>query len=125
MDRAWRVLARTLHIMAIALVVGGVAQGAPVARVSGAFEVAVASGAVLLALDLWRGLAFLHQGAGVAVLLKLALLAVGHAFPVYLFPSYLAATAVASVGSHMSKRWRHFSLLCWKVIDPPAGGARE
>ncbi len=119
MDRAWRVLLRTLHIMAMAVVVGGVAQGAPAGDLRVAFEVTVASGALLLALDLLKSLAFLHQGSGVAVLLKLAILGVGQQLPAYLLASYLAAIAVGSVGSHMPKAWRHFSLLRWKVIEPP------
>ena len=44
------------------------------------------------------------------------LLGLGIAFPAVRFELYLAATLVASVGSHMSSSWRHFSLLHRTVL---------
>ena len=61
--------------------------------------------------ELARTGVFLYTGAGAASILKLALLGLGFAFPVARFELYLAATLLASVASHMSGRWRHWSLL--------------
>jgi hypothetical protein len=95
----------------MALVLGGLAFGVPDARLHAAGVVTVASGVGLLAVELARTGVFLYTGAGAASILKLALLGLGFAFPVARFELYLAATLLASVGSHMSGRWRHWSLL--------------
>ncbi|NTV75289.1 MAG: hypothetical protein HGA66_13925 [Holophaga sp.] len=50
------------------------------------------------------------------MLLKLALLGLGNLVPQQRLGWYLAATAVASIGSHMPGNWRHFSLIHGKVI---------
>jgi hypothetical protein len=95
----------------MALVLGGLAFDVPDARLHAAGVVTVASGVGLLAVELARTGVFLYTGAGAASILKLALLGLGFAFPVARFELYLAATLLASVASHMSGRWRHWSLL--------------
>jgi hypothetical protein len=111
-----QVALRTVHVAAMALVLGGLAFGVPDARLHASVVVTVASGVLLLAVELAKTGVFLYTGAGVASLLKLALLGLGVAFPVARFELYLAATLVASVGSHMSSSWRHWSLLDRKVL---------
>ena len=115
--RPFQVALRTAHIVAMALVLGGLAQGAGAARLEGAILATVASGLLLMLLDLATGSSALTQGSGVAVLLKLALLGLGNLMPQARLPWYLAATAVASIGSHMPARWRHFSFIQWRVIE--------
>ena len=102
---------RTVHVAAMALVLGGLAFDVPDARLHAAGVVTVASGVGLFVVELARTGVFLYTGAGAASILKLALLGLGFAFPVARFELYLAATLLASVGSHMSGRWRHWSLL--------------
>jgi hypothetical protein len=77
----------------------------------------IASGLLLLGIDLWKSGAYLYQGNGAAVLLKLALLGLGQSVPAARLEWYLAATAVASIGSHMPKTWRHWSLLDRRVME--------
>ena len=116
-ERVVKVAARTVHIVAMALVLGGVAYAAPPRALLLPLALTVASGLLLLGTDLWKGGAYLAQGNGVAVLLKLALLALGQALPAVRFECYLAATAVASIGSHMPRTWRHWSFLHRRVIE--------
>ena len=116
--RPLQVLLRTAHILAMALVLGGLAQGAGFERLQGPVLATVASGALLMSLDLAKGSSVLTQGSGAAVLLKLALLGLGNVFAGARLEWYLAATAVASIGSHMPGRWRHFSLIHGKVVEP-------
>jgi hypothetical protein len=115
--RAVRIAARTVHIVAMALVLGGVAYAAPVAALALPLALTLASGLLLLGLDLWKSGTWLTQGGGVAVLLKLALLSLGQWFPAARFECYLAATSVASIGAHMPKSWRHWSVLHRRVLD--------
>ncbi len=109
---------RTLHIVAMAVVLGGLAFRVPDAGYRVPFLLAAASGVLLLAIELGRSGVFLYQGAGVATLVKLALLGLGHHLPNHRYALFLAATVVASVGSHMSSAWRHWSILDRKVLTP-------
>jgi hypothetical protein len=109
--RPLQVFLRTVHILAMALVLGGLAQGAPAGRLRPWLAGTVLSGIALLALDLRRGAGYLAEGAGAAVVLKLALLGLGGLFPGSRLAWYVAATCVASAGSHMSRAWRHHPLL--------------
>ncbi|WP_306598149.1 hypothetical protein [Geothrix sp. 21YS21S-2] len=114
--RPFQVGLRTAHIMAMGLVLGGVALGAGHGRLKASIAATVVSGVLLFALDLAKGTTVIYQGSGVAVLLKLALLGLGNLVPQQRLGWYLAATAVASIGSHMPGNWRHFSLIHGKVI---------
>ncbi len=115
--RATRIAARTVHIVAMALVLGGVAYAAPARALAVPLALTVASGVLMIGMDLWKSGAWLYQGSGAAVLLKLALLALGQMLPAARLECYLAATAVASLGAHMPKAWRHWSFLDRRVID--------
>ena len=110
---------RSLHITAMALVVGALPFGAGYAQLRIPILLTVATGILLFAIDLARDMGILVQGSGVAVLLKLGLLGLGALQPAHRLPWYLAATLVASVGSHMPGAWRHFSFLRWKVLRYP------
>ncbi len=114
--RPVQLVLRSLHIAAMALVVGGIPFGADFQALRGPILLTLVSGALLFAVDLARDLAILTQGSGVAVLLKLALLGLGFLQPAARLPWYLAATLVASVGSHMPGSWRHFSFLHGRVM---------
>lgn len=116
-ERALQVAARTVHIAAMGLVLGGVAYAVPQPALALPVALAIASGLVLFAVDLWKGGAYLVQGNGVAVLLKLALLGVGQFAPGQRLAWYLAATVVASVGSHMPHAWRHWSFAHRRVLE--------
>ncbi len=113
--REAQILLRTVHVVTMAVLVGAVVLGAKPPALGVWLALVTASGVGLLAVELYRGLSFLYLGAGVAMVVKLALLAVAHALPGLKAELYLAATAVASVGSHMSWSWRHFSVVHWKV----------
>jgi hypothetical protein len=110
---------RSLHIAAMAMVVGALPFGADFQALRLPILLTVGSGILLFAIDLARDAAILTQGSGVAVLLKLALLGAGVLQPSARLPWYLAATLVASVGSHMPGAWRHFSFTQWKVMRYP------
>ena len=117
--RPAQLVLRSIHIAAMALVVGGIPFGADYQALRGAILITLASGLLLFAIDLAKDLGILTQGSGVAVLLKLALLGLGVLQPAARLPWYLAATLVASVGSHMPGNWRHFSFLTGKVLRYP------
>jgi hypothetical protein len=109
--RGAQVALRSVHIAAMGLVLGGLWLGGGFERLRAAILAAVLSGLLLATMDLVKGPGFLLQGSGAALLLKLALLGLGQWFAGARLPWYLAATVVASIGSHMPAAWRHFPLL--------------
>jgi hypothetical protein len=115
-SRAAQVALRSVHIAAMGLVLGGIWLGGGYERLRGAILLTIASGLLLAVIDLAKGPAFLLQGSGVALLLKLALLGLGCWFAGVRLQWYLAATVVASIGSHMPGAWRQFSFI--KGGDP-------
>ena len=116
-SRLLQVALRTIHILSMALVLGALPFGAGFAQLRIPVLMTVASGLALFAIDLAKSPQVLLQGSGVAVLAKLALLACGHLWPSQQLAWYLAATAVASVGSHMPGRWRHYDFRLRRVMD--------
>jgi hypothetical protein len=118
--RAWQIGARTVHIAAMSLVLGGVAWGAPARDLLAPIALTALSGVVLLGIDLAKSFAFLYQGSGVAAILKLALLGLAELLPSVRLEWYLAATVVASIGSHMPGSLRHWSFVHRRVLDPPS-----
>ncbi len=70
-----------------------------------------ASGAALMALECWATSEWLFMGKGLAVLLKLGLLALIPVFWEHRLLLLFGIIGVASVGAHMPSRFRHRSLL--------------
>lgn len=114
--RALQVALRSLHIVAMALVLGGIARGAGFEALRTPILLTIISGVLLLIVDLARRCLVLSQGSGVALFLKLTLLGLGNLLPETRLEFYLAATFLASIGSHMSGDWRHFSFLTWRIM---------
>lgn len=115
--RAIEIASRTAHLGAMAVLVGGVflAPGAPAL---GAWRtVTGATGLVLLATEVRHSRHWPYQGRGVLTLLHvaaLALLLVPGASP---RAAVMAALALGSVGSHLPKSVRKWSLRHRRVVD--------
>jgi hypothetical protein len=114
--RAWNVTARTIHLAATGTLVGGHVFGVPAADLLPWLWVAAASGAALLAIEVYGSLDWLLQLGGLAVVVKLALLCVIPFAWGARVPLLFAVVAIAGVGSHMPGRFRHYSLLYRRSI---------
>lgn len=111
-QRAIEVGLRSLHIAAMGLVLGGIAMGGTFETMRGAILATLATGLLLFVTAVRWGCLSFTQGAGAALLLKLALLGVAYVFfEDARLPWYLAATIVTSIGSHMPSAWRHYPVL--------------
>ncbi|MDR0498626.1 MAG: hypothetical protein LBH03_02680 [Holophagales bacterium] len=111
-SRRWAsVLLRSIHISAMGVVLGGVFLGAVYETLNIAIWMTVISGCLMMSMDIFKDPKILLQGSGLAVILKLILLAIGFFFlPEQRFGWYLSATFVASVGSHMPGALRHWDI---------------
>ncbi len=115
--RAWNIAARTAHIAATSVLVGGHAFDVPSGRLCPVLWLVIGTGAVLIFLEAFSvAFRWVFQGRGLAVLAKLALLlAIPFAWPARL-PILLAVIVLASVGSHMPARFRYYSVVEKRVI---------
>jgi hypothetical protein len=109
--RAWNVGARTLHLGATGTLLGGHVFGVPADALLPWLWVAMASGAVMLAVELYSSFDWLTQIGGLAVVLKLAVLCVIPFAWSARVPLLFIVVLIAGVGSHMPGKYRHYSLL--------------
>jgi hypothetical protein len=117
--RAISIALRTLHLAAFGLLLGGHAFAVEPARLLPYLSLTVLSGIGLIALELHAvGLYWLFLGKGLMVLLKLAVLLLIPFFWEARVILLLLVVGIASVGSHMPARLRHYSILHRRVIGP-------
>lgn len=114
--RALNIGFRTVHIAVTGILLGGHAFNAPAASLEPVLWSVIASGAGLVAIDTYKSCDWVHQGWGLMLLLKLALLCLVPFFWDIRLPILLAAVALASVESHMPARFRHYSFVYRRVM---------
>lgn len=111
-------LLRSAHLASMGIVLGGCFLGLEYEPLRHAIWITLGTGTLLFGMDVAKDAGLLHQGSGLFVLLKLALLGLGNVFPHQRFGWYLAATLVASFGSHMPGSWRHYSVWYRREMGP-------
>ena len=115
--RAWSIAFRTLHLAAFGLLLGGHAFAVDAERLLPSLWLTILSGIGLIALEVYAGgLYWLFLGKGIMVLVKLGLLLAVPIFWEQRLVLLLLVVGIASVGSHMPARYRHYSFLHGRVI---------
>ena len=118
-SRVMSIALRTLHLAAFGMLLGGHAFALDGDRLIPYLWVTIVSGLGLIALEIYAvGLYWVFLGKGIMVLVKLALLLVIPFFWEARVALLLLVMGIASVGSHMPARYRHYSLLHRGVIEP-------
>ena len=115
-ERAANVVFRTAHILATGILLGGHVFDVPAGRLEGLLWGSALSGLGLMALELYRSCRWAYLVQGVLVWLKLALVLAAGLWWAQRVPLLVLAAIVASVGSHMSRKYRHYSLLHGRVL---------
>lgn len=110
-ERAWKIAFRTLHLVAISILVGGHAFGASADQLRPLLYGAIVTGVGMATLEAYPSLQFIHQGWGLFLLLKLALLCTVPFMWSSRLPILIAVIIIGSVGSHMPRKFRHYSLI--------------
>jgi len=116
MMRALNIAFRTAHIGAMGVLLGGHAFDVTPERLKVSLWMTVGTGVVLAAMEAGPRLLWFHRGSGVMTLAKLALLC---AIPLawdFRLPILLLVVVIASVGSHMPGRYRHYSVVYRRVV---------
>ncbi len=119
--RAWNIGLRTAHIASMGMLLGGHAYDVDPQRLYPALWVCLATGLALIASECGLGMLWFHQLRGLVTMVKLLLVAVVPIFWDHRFGILMAVVVIASVGSHMSSRFRYYSWLERKVIKTGSG----
>jgi len=124
--RAISVVLRTLHLAAFGLLLGGHAFSVEAERLVAFLSLTVLSGLGLVALEIYAlGLYWFVLGKGIMVSVKLGLLLLIPFFWEARVILLLLVVCIASVGSHMPARFRHYSLAHNRVVGGAVGASRE
>jgi hypothetical protein len=117
--RAWSITFRTLHLAAFGVLLGGHAFAVDAEKLLPSLWLTILSGIGLIALEVYtQGLYWLFLGKGIMVLVKLGLLLAVPFFWESRVLLLLLVVGIASVGSHMPARFRHYSFLHGRVMGP-------
>jgi hypothetical protein len=106
--RALSIAFRTVHLATFGALLGGHIFGADPARLRPFLVMTIGSGAALMAIELASTFEWFLTVKGMAVLLKLALLAMIPVFWNHRVSLLLITVVVASISSHMPSRFRHY-----------------
>lgn len=109
---------RTLHLVGIAGVAGGVLFGVNENLWTGYWWLALASGALIMLMDIVSNPLWLVQVRGVAIIGKLVLLAFLGNAPDWDRVLLIAVIVISGVVSHAPGSVRYYSLFHLRVINP-------
>ncbi len=109
--RVWNIAFRTLHLVFISILVGGHAFGGTADQLRPLLYCVIITGGGMLVADAYPSLDFLHQGWGLFLLFKLALLCLVPFMWSYRLPILIVVVIIGSVGSHMPGKFRHYSII--------------
>jgi hypothetical protein len=107
--RVYKLLARTVHIIAIAGLVGGHMFGAPLAPLRPLLYLSIISGAAMCALEAYPNWHFFYEGWALLLWLKLVLLMSVLVFWNVRTAILIVVVVIASVGSHLPHALRHWT----------------
>lgn len=105
-----RISIRTAHLVAMAFLVGGVAGGNAPLEATYAFWGTVATGVAFVALELYNTGVWLFQLKGLAVMVKVLLLAAAAAAPDSALGLLIVSIVIGGISSHMPGRYRYYSI---------------
>jgi hypothetical protein len=115
-SRALNIAARTIHIAASGILLGGHVFDVPESVLRTFLWAVIGSGATLIALEIYPTGQWLHQNCALAVYAKLALLCViPFAWDIRV-PILLAVVAIASIFAHAPRTVRHYSVVTKRVM---------
>jgi hypothetical protein len=111
-----RTTLRTAHLVAFGCLYGGHVYGIAAESLRPALGATVASGALLMGLEIYRTPLWLVQVRGCATLVKVALLAAVGLWWELRVALLTLAIVIGGVASHMPGRYRYYSVLHRRVI---------
>jgi hypothetical protein len=115
--RVLDILLRTVHVMAISALFGGAVFKAPSSALIHWQYLAAITGAALIISEVLHSRHWPYQGRGVMVYIHVGIFSLVCIRPDLALPGLLAVILFGMLGSHMPKRFRHWSFLHHQVKD--------
>ena len=109
---------RCAHLVGVAGIGGGFLFALPEAQWLPFWHLTLASGGLLALLYVWTDFAWLLQLKGQVILLKLALLALAHLYPVWRAEAFVLAIILSGLFAHAPDRVRSYA---WGRAVRPCG----
>jgi hypothetical protein len=106
---------RTAHIAVTSVLFGGHVFAVEAPRLLPWLYLVVLTGGLLLAVEAFRDWRWCYQARGLMVIAKVILTALAGWIWPHSVAFMIAVIAIGSVGSHMPRRFRHYSLLDHRV----------
>ena len=111
------IILRTAHVAMIGVVFGGAVFAVPFSRLILWNYLAIATGCGLIASEVYHCRHWIYQGSGVLGFIHIGLFSLIVLRPDLLVPLLTAALIFGMVGSHMPKKFRHWSFVHGRVVD--------
>jgi hypothetical protein len=110
---------RTSHIGVAAVLFGGSILQVPFAHLTIWHHLTITTGCILLALEWLHDARWPHRGKGLLALAHLGLCLLIHFLPALTVPLLWLILISGCIGSHMPRRFRHWSILQgWERAEP-------
>ncbi|NCO32848.1 MAG: hypothetical protein GW893_03115 [Armatimonadetes bacterium] len=114
--RGWNIICRALHIVAFSLLLGGHFFAVDHRALIPVLLATVATGGLLMAVELYPGCQWLFMGSGLSVVAKLILLCMVPFYWEQRVAILIIIAMVAAVSSHMPAWFRHYSILERRIV---------
>lgn len=105
------ILSRTVHIAVASVLFGGSVVLTPFASLLPWHHLTLASGCILVLLEFQHDHRWPHRGKGLLGILHISLAGLIHLVPHLTIPLLWTILITGCIGSHMPRRFRHWSLL--------------
>jgi len=115
--RSWNVALRTAHIAVAGALFGGHVFGVSAERLIWWLYPTLVTGAVLSVLEAYPTVSWCHEARGLCVIAKIVLLCCIPWLWEYRALILVVVITIGSVGSHMPRRFRHYSFLYRRVME--------
>jgi hypothetical protein len=107
---------RTAHVLAASIYLGGRMMDTSDEALRPWRRLTTVTGSVLLATELAHSRNWAHQGRGLTTLAHVGVLTLGHATPRLAKAAPVAALVIGSIGSHLPRSVRKWSVLTRSVL---------
>lgn len=123
--RAWNISTRTAHIGVTGVLFGGHIFGIAAERLVPWLGLSILTGAVLVVLEAYPSWRWCYEVRALMVMAKVLLMCSLLWLWTYRIPILIAIIVLGSAGSHVPKRFRHYSLMDRRSAGDPSHSARS